>query len=279
MPPSDNVNAEDFATFSEALAHTNPGGTIHFKDGGLIEEPVVLNKDVTIDAHGAKKGVSFTKKVTVNDADVTMNFCAIRGIDGLEVTGTKPFTLSNSTVDGPAPAVINTSGEVMIQTTNFWNQKGSKENAIVFGDKCGKVVMQRCNIQDAYTKGAVVINSGNDVRMNTVQCFNASPAIAPFIISGDVKGRVELTDFVVQYKGEATANTAIAQFSKTKLASEKEFADVSVEIRGVEATNNATFTEGRTKVTAESTGIAKAFIVMGVNNNIITSDNPVVTFK
>lgn len=279
MPPSDNTTFEDFSNFADALAHTNAGGTIRFKDGGKIEEPVTLNKDINLDATGAKTGVSFTKAVVVNDAEVSMTNCAIVRDGSLSVTGTKPFTMTGGSFYGKEPMNFNTSGTVTLKSMNIWNTEGTKTYGAIFGDKTQKAVVDSTIFHDKYLEGAVMVSNGAEVAFTGDTYLNTDPDTPPMVISGGVKGPITIDGINVQYAGEPTDKTALVKFKKTKAASEKEFSAVQVTMHDMYATKNANFVQDRVPIVENGTGITKPYTVVGVSGAAISSDNPQITFK
>lgn len=60
MPPSpedEPVDSGDYDTIEEAIANVPDGGTLRLSNSTDLEEPLVLDRDITIDLNGNDLGV------------------------------------------------------------------------------------------------------------------------------------------------------------------------------------------------------------------------------
>lgn len=111
---------------AEALDAVPAGGTLKFPVGSAsVNDEVTISKDMTI----LGNGVIFSKGLVVTDAEVVVDNVALNvtGADtsdkatALKVSGTKPFTLKNSSVSGTTRTAVSilTSGEVTFEDNTF----------------------------------------------------------------------------------------------------------------------------------------------------------------
>lgn len=77
-----------------------------------VTEPVTIDKPMTVDGGG--KSVD---SIVVNDAEVTVDNVTVNTVT---VTGTKSFTLTNSTVNGTEDNLsIDTTGKITLSGNTF----------------------------------------------------------------------------------------------------------------------------------------------------------------
>lgn len=79
-----------------------------------VTEPIIIDKPMTVDGGG--KSVA---SIVVNDAEVTVDNVTVKP-ESIIVKGTKPFTLTNSTIKGSkSDLVIETSGKITLTGNTF----------------------------------------------------------------------------------------------------------------------------------------------------------------
>lgn len=250
----------------DALAALNAGGTITFPKG-TYEEDLVLDKDMTVVNAG---GARFAGKVTIQDAKVDMTRPTFWDNATFSVEGTKPFTMSEGYVSKAATVNLNTSGDISVLNTNFWNEGNETNSAVTLGQNTKKAMLARNVFHNSQSNGVVRIQGGEDVKLHTNSFVSMKAADNPFVISAPVPA-LEVRANSVVYTGDATDSTALCRFQKTKETGEKEFANTTVTFNSDNKANDV-------KYSNESAGLQTAFVVFSNKNNKITSDNPTVNW-
>ncbi len=99
---------------------------------GYYNDDIIIDKPMTVVNAGR---ACFTGKVAVKDVDVTFTRPSFWDNCTFEVTGTHALTITDGYFGHPCEANINTSGDVVISTTNVWGEGNASNSAITFGDK------------------------------------------------------------------------------------------------------------------------------------------------
>lgn len=93
----------------DAIADVPENGTLELDSATPVTDPITIDKPMTVDGNGAT-----VSSIVVNDAAVTIDNVTA---DSVTVTGTKDFTLTNSTVKGEPS--ISTTGKVTLTGNTF----------------------------------------------------------------------------------------------------------------------------------------------------------------
>lgn len=214
-------------------------------------------------------GARFAGKVTIQDAAVTMNRPTFWENATFTVEGTKPLTISDGYVDKGAKVNINTSGDVSIATTNFWNEGNETNSALTLGEKSGKVYLNKNVFHNSQSNGVVNIKGGSEVKLHTNSFVAMKSAENPFVISNSV-AKLDVRANTITYTDESVVDsTALCRFQKQKETTVKEFDKT-------ELTFNADNKANGVKYSQETSGLQTAFVVFSNKNNKVTSDNPTV---
>ena len=215
-------------------------------------------------------GARFAGKVTVQDAEVTMKLPTFWNNAALTVEGTKPFTMDGGYVSQAATINLNTSGNISVTTTNFWNEGNNTNSAITLGPNVKKVALVRNVFHNSQPNGVVRIQGGEELKLHANSFMSMKTADNPFVISASVPV-LDIRTNSVNYTGEVANTTALCRFQKMKETGEKEFANTTVNIGADNKANEVRYSN-------ESAGLQTVFVVFSNKNNKITSDNPTVNW-
>lgn len=215
-------------------------------------------------------GARFAGKVTVQDAKVSMKLPTFWNNAALTVEGTKPFTMDGGYVSQAATINLNTSGNISVTTTNFWNEGNNANSAITLGPNVKKVALVRNVFHNSQPNGVVKIQGGEELKLHANSFVSMKTADNPFVISASVPV-LDIRTNSVNYTGEVVDATALCRFQKLKATEEKEFANTVIKISADNKANEVNYSN-------ESTGLQTTFVVYSNKNNKITSDNPTVNW-
>lgn len=215
-------------------------------------------------------GARFAGKVTVQDAKVSMKLPTFWNNAALTVEGTKPFTMDGGYVSQAATINLNTSGDISVTTTNFWNEGNNTNSAVTLGQNVKKAALVRNVFHNSQSNGVVNIQSGAEVKLHANSFVSMKSADNPFVISAPTSV-LDVRTNSVNYTGDVVESTALCRFQKMKETGEKEFANTTVNISADNKANEVRYSN-------ESTGLQTAFVVFSNKNNKITSDNPTVNW-
>lgn len=215
-------------------------------------------------------GARFAGKVTVQDAKVAMKLPTFWNNAALTVEGTKPFTMDGGYVSQAATINLNTSGNISVTTTNFWNEGNNANSAVTLGPNVKKVALVRNVFHNSQSNGVVKIQGGEELKLHANSFVSMKTADNPFVISAPTSV-LDVRTNSVNYTGDVVESTALCRFQKLKATEEKEFANTTVNISADNKANEVRYSN-------ESTGLQTAFVVFSNKNNKITSDNPTVNW-
>lgn len=216
-------------------------------------------------------GARFAGKVSVQDAAVTMTRPTIWENGTLEVTGSKPFTITDGYISKGAKVNINTSGDVSVATTNFWNEGNEANSALVIGEKSGKVMLNKNVFHNSQSNGVVNIQGGTEVKLHTNSFVDMKAAENPFVISNSITTLDVRANNITYVDESVVDSTALCRFQKKQETTVKEFDKTKL-------TFNADNKANGTKYAQTTSGLQTAFVVFSNKNNKITSDNPTVNW-
>ena len=268
------------------------GGTLKFPEGAAhVTEEVVLNKNVNISGHG----VTFEKMVSVDDAEVVLNNVVLTASGtsandkaiALKVSGTKPFTLKNSIVNGSARTAVNimTSGEVTIEDNTFDAGNQNIYNMIEFSisnarDITGAIIKNNTFKGELKNNGVCFYNLaegaeinivGNDfkdinVNNNPVRLSNPKNVSAVFNIKDNTYNYTSETSNADGYTGfmllQDYTKDGVQDFSKFNITFDN-------------------LKRGSKHLTEKGTGIDQVFYVYDDQKGILADgvNDPTVSFK
>ena len=215
-------------------------------------------------------GAKFAGHITVQDAKVSMKLPTFWNNAALTVEGTKSFTMDGGYVSQAATINLNTSGNISVTTTNFWNEGNNANSAVTLGPNVKKVALVRNVFHNSQSNGVIRIQGGEELKLHANSFVSMKTADNPFVISASVPV-LDIRTNSVNYTGEVVDATALCRFQKLKATEEKEFANTVIKISADNKANEVNYSN-------ESTGLQTTFVVYSNKNNKITSDNPTVNW-
>lgn len=211
----------------------------------------------------------FTGKVTVKDVDVTFTRPSFWDNCTFEVTGTHALTITDGYFGHPCEANINTSGDVVISTTNVWGEGNASNSAITFGDKTKKVTFDKNVFHNTQANGVVKFNGGSELLLQRNNFVDMNAAHNPFVFAASIPTIKITSTFVTYTNTDVVDSTALCRFQKTKDTAVKEFDKTTISFDTKSKANNQVYGQ-------ETSGLQTAFVVFSNKNNKVTSDNPTV---
>ena len=239
-------------------------------------------------------GTVFSKGIVVNDADVTIDNVVLTAPGAsasdkaivLKVSGTKPFVLKNSTVNGTCRTAVNimTSGDITIENNTF--DAGSKNiyNMIEFS------INNARSIEKAIIKNNKFIG---ELKNNGI-CFYNLVDGAQIDIVGNIFDNVNVDNNLVRLSNPKNVSATFNIKDNTySFSSETPNADGFTAFMLLEdyakkdekqdfTKFNVNFTNlkrGSKKLMEKGTGIDNVWYVYDDDKGIVIDNDPVVTFQ
>lgn len=258
----------------------------------MIDEEVAITKDVVIEGNGAQ----FKAPFTVNDAEVVVNNAVFTATGKsasdtsgtvIKVSGTKPFTLKNSTVNGSARTAVSiiTSGKIVLENNTFDAGNSAIYNMIEFSigtarDITAAVIKNNKFIGTLknnavsfynFAEGAKIEVSGNtsegmDVANNFIRLSNPKNVNVAFTMKDNTYSYSSDTPNASGY----TAFMLLQDYSKNDT---QDFSKFKIDFTNLK--------RGTKAITENGTGLDQVFYVYKDGTGILERgvNDPVVTFK
>lgn len=258
----------------------------------MVDEAVTITKDVTIEGNG----VQFKAPIVVNDAEVTINRAVFTATgksasdtngSAIKVSGTKPFTLTYSTVNGTARTAVylRTSGKITLEDNIFDGGQSAIYNMIEFSLGTEKDITEAVIKNNTFTgtlknnaislynfaDGATVELLENtaenmDVANNFIRLSNPKNANVTFTITDNTYSFSSDTPNADGY----TAFMLLQDYSKSD---SQDFSKFNINIKNLK--------RGTKVLTENGTGLDQVFFVYADGKGILERgvNDPVVTFK
>ena len=239
-------------------------------------------------------GVKFEKSIVVNDADVTIDNVVLTAPGAsasdkaivLKVSGTKPFTLKNSVVNGTTRTAVNimTSGEITIENNTF--DAGSKNiyNMIEFSISNARdiekaVIKNNTFIGELKNNGICFYNLVDgaqiDIVGNTFDNVNVDNNLVRLSNPKNVSATFNIKDNTYTFSSETPNADGFTAFMLLEDYSKKDDKQDFTKF-------NITFSNlkrGTKKLMEKGSGIDNVWYVYDDDAGIVTDNDPVVTFQ
>ncbi len=255
-----------------------------------MNDPVTITKDVTIEGNNAQ----FNALVTVDDAEVVINQAVFTATGksasdtsgtAIKVSGTKPFTLKNSTVNGTTRTAVSliTSGKITVEGNTFDAGQSAIYNMIEFSIGTARDITEAVIKNNTFTgtlknnavsfynfaDGAKVEVSGNiaenmDVNNNFIRLSNPKNASVTFAMNDNTYS------FSSDTPGNYTGFMLLQDYSKSD---SQDFSKFNINFKNLK--------RGTKVLTENGTGLDQVFYVYADGKGILERgvNDPVVTFK
>lgn len=285
------VHTSDHDSASAAINAAPSGGTVVFSEGEVVSEALTVLKDLTLVGNGA----TLQGQLTVNDAEVTVDGFTLTaaGEDAsskavaLKVSGTKAFTLKNSTVNGKARTAVNimTAGEITLANNVFDAGEQYVYNMIEFSIGTARDISRAIVSNNTFTgtlknnaisfynllEGATIDVIGNtfgpaDVSNNFMRLSNPKSVSAQFNVKDNVYSYDSDTP-------DASGYTAFMLLQDYSSDGTQDFSKFTVTFDNLR--------RGDTKITKNGEGLDKAFYVYANGKGILPAgeNDPVAIFQ
>lgn len=239
-------------------------------------------------------GATFSKSIVVNDADVTLDNVVLTAPGAsatdkavvLKVSGTKPFVLKNSTVNGSARTAVNimTSGEIVVENNTFDAGDKNIYNMIEFSISNARdiekaVIKNNKFIGELKNNGICFYNlvegAQIDIVGNDFQNVNVDNNLVRLSNPKNVSATFNIKDNTYTFSSETPNAQGFTAFmlleDYAKKDEKQDFTKFNI--------NFINLKRGSKKLMEKGTGIDNVWYVYDDDAGIVTDNDPVVTFQ